>query len=65
MLHSDKKKKFSRAKCIGSNQKPRIIIDNDWYIGKSGICPTCFRNICLKKKDKEYVQLIPTHYITS
>lgn len=57
--------KVNRTKCVGSNQKPKIIINNDWYIGKSGTCPICNRNICLKKKDKEYVYLIPTHYVTS
>jgi hypothetical protein len=51
-----------KKKCQGSGQEPRIIINNDWFIGKTGCCPVCNKTICLKKKDNEYVYKMPTHF---
>lgn len=30
--------------CPGSGQEPRCLIDNDWWVGTTAVCPHCGRS---------------------
>ena len=44
------------TKCNGSGQPPRLKLVNDWWVGTTGLCPVCNRNLKLTKGEK-----IPNH----
>lgn len=51
---------ITKTRCEGSNTKPKITIQNDWWVGTTGICPTCRRTLKLVKKGPQ-TGTLPNH----
>ena len=44
------KTKTKKTSCPGSCDLPHIILENDWWVGKTCICPVCKRTFKLTKQ---------------
>lgn len=38
--------------CSGAGSEPRVSIENDWWVGPTGVCGACTRIVKLNKSDR-------------